>query len=519
MTFEQWLAANGYDVEALNKPENAKQRKHLEAAFKAETQPPPPKPPEPKSDPANGFDAKMAAIEVENDRVNYIQTATAAAAERAIGNTEKLRQLREMCAAAIADKTTDKRGYDLALLRVDRSLPAIIMSPSTQHVTDTLLEAAVCMTNKLPNVEKRFDERTLQAAHSRFRHGLQLQELLMIAAERNGNYRGSPRDYQAMCRAAFFQHGAQDFLGGMRAEVVPSTISVSGILSNVANKFLATMFLFSEQSWRKIAKIRNANDFKQITTYRLTGANKFEKVPAGGEIKSGTLGELTYTNQVDTYGKILGIDRRDIINDDLGAFTGAASDLARGAGDSLNEVFWTEFLDDAAFFPTDKSKANYDDGATDSVLSMAGLENADTIFSQQTKPDGTPLGVAPAILLVPRGLRATARNLMNSTVVVGQGSNAAVVPDGNVWSGMFEVVDSVYLTYTALGGSATAWYLLADPNNVPVIEVAFLFGRDAPTVETGEFDFDRLGMAMRAYMDFGTKKQEYRGGVKLKGAV
>ena len=64
------------------------------------------------------------------------------------------------------------------------------------------------------------------------------------------------------------------------------------------------------------------------------------------------LGELPYTNQVEQFGKVLGIDRPDIINDDLGAFTGAAAELSRGAGDALNEVFWTQWLDDAAFFPT-----------------------------------------------------------------------------------------------------------------------------------------------------------------------
>jgi hypothetical protein len=66
---------------------------------------------------------------------------------------------------------------------------------------------------------------------------------------------------------------------------------------------------------------------------------------------------------------------------------------------------------------------------------------------------------------------------------------------------------------------ATAWYLLADPNNVAAIEVAFLDGVETPIVETSEFDFDRLGIAMRAYMDWGCNKQEYRAGVKLKGAA
>src|SRR4051794_28185663 len=98
MNFEQWLAANGYDAEALAKPERAKERKHLEAAWKADTAPPPPPP-------KSSFDDKMSAIEAENARVTYIREATAAAAEQAIGQTDKIAQLRELCANAIADKT------------------------------------------------------------------------------------------------------------------------------------------------------------------------------------------------------------------------------------------------------------------------------------------------------------------------------------------------------------------------------------------------------------------------------
>jgi hypothetical protein len=338
--------------------------------------------------------------------------------------------------------------------------------------------------------------------------------LLAVAAERNSGYRGSTNDEVALCRAAFPRGG--DF--GQMASAV-STIDVSDVLANVTNKFLTAGFLYSESSWRRIARITSANDFKARTTYRLTGSNKFVLLPPSGKIEHGSLESLPYTNQVQTYARMLGFDRRDIINDDLSALTGASSDLARGAGDSLNEIFWTEWLDDATFFPTDKSLDNYDDGATDSVLSLAGLENADNIFAAQTKPDGTPLGATPRILLVPRGLRATAMTLMSATGLVGQGFNAVPTPNGNPWAGMFEVVSSTYLADTTIGGSATAWYLLADPMDLAAIEVAFLFGRETPTVETSEFDFNMLGMQMRAWMDFGISKQEYRAGVKLKGAA
>lgn len=522
MNFEQWLAENGYDAVALAKPENAKQRKHLEMAWKSDTAAVavavPVVNPNP-SHPVSVFEEKMKAIEGESQRITYIREATSNAAARYTADPEKIKQLRELCDTAVKDQKMDQRAYDLALLRIDRMMPPMVMAPREQHFNNQFLEAAVALTTRLPNPEKHYSEAVLEAASSKFKRGIGLKELLSIAAERNNQYRGSTRDEHALCRAAFMKNPITEAYGNygdMRADVGVSTINVTGILSNIANKFLTTAFLFTEQAWRSIAQIRSAADFKQMTTYRLTGANKFEKIPPGGEIKHGTLGELSYTNQIETWGKMLGIDRRDIINDDLGAISGATQDLARGAGDSLNEVFWTEFLDDDAFFPTDKSLGNYDDGSPDSVLSLAGLENADNIFAQQTKPDLTPLGVMPEILLVPRGLRTTAMTLMSATGLTGVSGSLAL--NQNPWAGMYTVVSSLYLAKAALGGSATAWYLLANPGNIAVIQVAFLNGRETPIVETADFDFDRLGLAMRAYMDFGVAKQEHRAGLKMAGA-
>lgn len=512
----QWLLAKGLDAAAFSAlPEVAQaalKTQHA-AEVKAAATPvapvvPPPVVAATGDNSQHTFDQKMAAIEAESRRVAYIHERSAAAAETHTGNFAKIQEIRELCASAIADKTIDARAFDLALLRADRAMGPTVYAPTEKPITEDVIAAAICASGRLPGLEKKFNERTLDAAHKNFPRGISLKGMLREAAVRNNNYRSNSNDDNALCRAAF----------DIRASG-PSTIAVPGILSNVANKFLAAGFNYSEQAWRQISRIKTANDFKQMSTYRLTGSNKFIKVAPGGEIKHGTLSELSYTNQVDTYGIMIGMDRRDIRNDDLGAFTSVPQELGRGGGDALNEVFWTEYLDDSTFYPTDKSYLNYDDGATDSVLSLAGLDNADTLFALQTKPDGTPLGAMPKILLVPRSLFATAKNLMNGTVTAAAQSTATQTLT-NVWQGMFDVVSSVYLQSSAITGySSTAWYLLADPMNIATIEVAFLDGVETPTVETSEFEFDRLGLSMRAFMDWGCNKQEYRGGVKLKGAA
>ena len=88
----------------------------------------------------------------------------------------------------------------------------------------------------------------------------------------------------------------------------------------------------------------------------------------------------------------------------------------------------------------------------------------------------------------------------------------------NPHQGKFRAEVSRYLANSHYTGySSKAWYLLADPADLPVIEVAFLNGQESPTIETAEADFIVLGIQMRGYHDFGVALQDPRGGVKMKG--
>jgi hypothetical protein len=414
MGFSQWLKANGYDEAALS----ADQRKHLEAAWKSETQPtlaavatPPPAAPAPANPPAPAaqptaqssapstgspsFDQKLVAIEEENQRIEYIENATIAAMQSRLGDKQKCKQLRELAEAAKADKKMDAKSFDVALMRIDRAIPPMVTAPKAESnpLTAEVVEAALCISEKLPDLEKHYDSKVLQTAHSKFRHGLGLQELLLLAAERNGNYRGSVRDLKPLLKAAFQGDGHE-----MRADVVPSTLSISGILSNIANKFLRVGF---ESSSSLAADHRHPAGERLQDDHELhaDGRPDLPAGPAGGEIKDGTLGRRLH-EQGRHLRQALGIDRRDIINDDLGALTTPAVASAAARPQAQRRLLDRAFLNDSSFFNTDKSKNNYDDGATDSVLTRRPGERR-PIFRQQTDPDGKPLGSMPMILLVP----------------------------------------------------------------------------------------------------------------------
>lgn len=514
MKFAEWLEANGWDINKMD----ANTLATLRATWKAETE-------------GTGGDAggKKGALSVQN---NLNATGSGNDGASADGLLEmrqdrvRMRKIETLCAKydGVNEITLDdgkkvdpiahaiEAGWsekDLEVYLLRASYPHAPAGHVSRELTGdkltAVLGAAVLQASGYPeeSLDKEYKDEVLQAAHSRYRGRMTLSELFIEAALANG-YTGRHNmkaNQQEILQAAF------------------SSNEISGILSNTANKFIRIGFENVESAWRMIAALRSVSDFKEITTYSLTGDMKYEKVGPTGEIKHGKLGEETYGNKADTYARMLAITRTDFYNDDLGVLTTQPRQrLGRGAALKLNDVFWTEFLDNSSFFTS--GRANYFDGAA-TVLQSSSLKTAVEKFRKQTDPDGQPLGVMPKFLLVPPELEVTADELFVSTNNnTGGAATETKVPNRNTFAGKYQPVVSSYLsnaTYT--GYSSTAWYLLADPMDMPVIEIALLNGQQMPTIEASETTFNTLGVQMRGYHDFGVRKQEYRGGVKSKGAA
>lgn len=512
MQFNEWLTAKGIDPEGLS----AEVKTVLQATWRAEQNPAPTPTPQPApapqpaaGGPAVDWEKELAVVQAENERQDKIRDLAMAAIRNSAGNTEKTKQLKELAQAAIASKT-DVRTFELQLVRADRTNNLIISSVQQVPVTGELLEAAVCRAGGLKTLEKSYSAQVLEASDKAFKGGCGLHQLIAECAQHNGYRIDASRVKGSLSNSlrAAFQGGGDGF--GMAATVGVSTLSISGILSNVANKYVKESFLFVEDVWRRISAIRSVPDFKTITGYSLTGDLTYERIAPGGEIKEGTLGNETYTNKADSYGKLLGIDRTQLINDDMGALAQAARRLGRGGALKINDVFWAKFLNNASFFTS--GRANYDDGASDTLMDATGLANANGLFMALNDPDGKPTGTTPRILLTPTALWPLAWRLVAPSP--GGDTTATISP----FAGMYDLVQSRYLSNSTFTGYSTkAWYLLADPNDLPVIEMVFLNGNQEPTVETADLEFNRLGIALRGYHDFGCELQEYRGGVKMKG--
>jgi hypothetical protein len=426
---------------------------------------------------------------------------------RMAAETRRVEAIRKVCAgkhpdleAKAIEEGWDESRTELHVLRASRpQVPAVASQP--RNTSPQVFEAVALMASGLPNsrIEAVYDESILEAADKL--RGVGIQEFCELASgQRLPRFR---RDASGWLQAAF------------------STTSLPGILSNIANKMLLEGYNYVEDAWRSIAKIASVNDFKEHTRYRMTGSFQFQQVGPDGELKHGQLGEQQFGQKADTHGIMFALTRQMIINDDMGAFTDIPRQIGMGAAEAIADAVWGLWLsnpvqsDGKAFFHADHK--NYAEGA-DTALSVDGLTDAEVTFGKQVKPNGKPLGIRASTLLVPTALKVPAEMLMKSIQLNETTTANKAKPSANPHVGKFDVVSSVYLSNpTFVGASDKAWYLLADPNRLPAIEVAFLNGVDRPTVEKTDADFNTLGVMFRGFIDFGVREQDHRGALKMKG--
>ena len=139
----------------------------------------------------------------------------------------------------------------------------------------------------------------------------------------------------------------------------------------------------------------------------------------------------------------------------------------------------------------------------------------------QTDPNGLPILASPKTLLVGPTNAVTARQLIGSTDMLQTAIQAATgaglanqQPSGNPFVKQLTPVISPFVENSTISGnSTTKWWLFANPTVLAPFAVGFLNGQNKPNDSERGNSFDTLGMAFRAFHDFGVSPLDYRGGL------
>jgi len=528
MEFNTWLRAHGYDPDQLSDGELALLKRGFEAeaaagdngrvdggddaGADAGDDPDGGAQPQPvqagQHHAPDAADAAAAAVRAERVRQAGIEaTCTRALAAGWCKGEKTVKKVQALAAAARSEETSVEEFQQQVL---EASYSAV--TPVTAGVvvvdgsTDArALEAAMCMQARVSDevLTRDFQAQTLDSANRMRR--IPLKALIAEAAALDG---------VVLSRR---EEGTDRWI-----RAAATSLSLTGILSNTANKVMLEAYRKPESVIRKIFGISQVSDFKQHTRYRLTSDMVFKKVTVGGELKHGEVGEQSFTQQADTYGRYFELDRQMIVNDDLGAFLRVPRLMGRGAALSIEEIGFTLILANTGSFFAG-AKGNYGSGAG-TALSTTSLSTAVQYLEQQTDPQGKPVVIMAKFLVVPSELRTTAEEIYKGqnliVTALGATDAAAIQPGRNIHAGRYVPLSTPYLSNSSFhaSASATGWYLFGDPEDVPAFDLAFLNGVDVPTIEQVGVPPQHLGIGFRGYQDVGVAQQDHRGAVFMAGA-
>ena len=417
-----------------------------------------------------------------------VEAAKTAERERAASLITACKGHEDILAKAVTEGWTAEKA-ELECLRAEKAAaeqarieaarpgaPAIIDLKASAPKDAKTVVAAACMGAAMSdaNVEATCKGADLDAAHD-----LGITRLSDIFAAFGFAYR--PGDNASMTKAI---------------KAAFSNADIPNVLSNVAHKFVLAGFGAVGDDWRKISRAVPVVDFKAVKGVRLVMGGLLKPLAKGGELQHVDLSDEARSIQAATKGSIVGITREDLINDDLGVLSLVPERFGQMSGRTINKDV----------FGTLSTTGSHYGANTSGALNIANLSAAYAAALAIKDKDGNPLGAIPNMILCSPSNFLTAKNIYQSEHITGASSKE---PRNNVMRNILEPITSPFL-------SGTKYWLFN--SSFPLVDVAFLNGRQTPVVETAEANFSQLGIEMRCYFDYGPSAGEYKAALYSTGA-
>lgn len=294
------------------------------------------------------------------------------------------------------------------------------------------------------------------------------------------------------------------------ARALHSTSDFPVILANVANATLRAAYETAPRTFTVWARRVTIPDFKQVRRVQLGEAPELKKVNEHGEFTRGTIGEGKEVYQLATYGRIFGITRQVIINDDLDAFTRLPALFGRAAADLESDLVYEQITSNPKMGDNvDLFHANHNNLA--SPGGAIGIDTLGAARAAMRKQKGLDkkqiLNIQGRFLLVPAALETAAQQVIAPI-------NPNEAGKVNPFSGAYDLVVEPRLD--AASGGDKAWYLIADPSAIDTLEYGYLDGQEGVYIESRN-GFDVDGVEIKARLDFAAKVIDWRAFYKNPG--
>lgn len=252
------------------------------------------------------------------------------------------------------------------------------------------------------------------------------------------------------------------------------------LMADVQHKLLVDAYRSFPSEILKVCKLTTSTDFKTQNRKWLSGFDDLLEITNTGEggYQAGTMKDYGYSVALKTFGRTFSLARQTVIDDDLDAFKVVPTRMGQAAmrtqAKAIANILETNpaAYDGTALFRA----ANMSSTAlTADATGIAAIQAAIKAIKTATDPHTSEvMGLRAKYLLVSPALEAAAKWLMSATEVRG-GSSSTLT--SNPVKGLLEVVVEPYLTLFP-----NRWYVFADPNDLPALEVTHLEGEVEPAL-------------------------------------
>lgn len=371
-----------------------------------------------------------------------------------------------------------------------------------QGASNALMQRAGVLESVRADAKRR--EQKIDLDPGEFR-GIRNVELARMFLEMSG-VRVQTYDRRKIVGMALTAQG----MGGLH-----TTSDFAILLENVMHKTLLASYGITPDTWSRVCGIGSVGDFRAHNRYIRGTFGTLPDLNEHGEfqnisIPDGAKESITARKK----GGIIGLTNEAIVNDDMDAFSGLATDFGRSAKLTIEVAFYAAMAANGGFGPTmNDGKALFhadhnNIAATGGAPSVDRFDDIDVLMSSQTDLSENEIAeFPPHVWLGPKTLAGNVRVINGAEY---DPDTASKLQKPNKVQGLFnDIVGTARL-------SGTPWYAFADPMVSPAIEVAFLDGQQEPQLDSEEgWRFD--GIEWRVQQAFGIAGVNYRAAARNAG--
>lgn len=248
---------------------------------------------------------------------------------------------------------------------------------------------------------------------------------------------------------------------------------------SITRRVVAEYSLPGYDNWREIvSSTPPVNDFRTQRVGRMGGYGTLPTVNQGQPYQPLTTpGDEEATWAPTKRGGTEDLTLEAIANDDVRAIQRIPRKLGRAAAITLHRFVWDMLRSNATCTYDSVALFHSSHGNTDAAaLNDANLAVARRKMREQAAYGDSSdiLDIIPTLLVVPAELEQTGWELVTSAVKVISNSNATI-------PNLHQQMRVLTLSYLS---DADDWYVVADPNMVPTIEIGFYRGQQEPELFT-----------------------------------